>query len=179
MTSIKKKITAAYIICFSLIAIYILSRIFFITTVTVSGPSMEPTYTTGNILLCKRLYDKSSLKIGDIVVFKNDGKLLIKRIAAIPGTAAVQADGQVISEVMDEGKYYVLGDNYTNSKDSRSFGAIDGNDIKYFGLDIEIHPALWYGGMAVIASAMLLTVTLLEKKKKEIERNQETEKTWQ
>lgn len=175
---IKKKITVAYIVCFTLIVLYILSRIFFITTVTVSGPSMEPTFKTGNILICKRIYDKSVLNIGDIVVFKNGGALLIKRVAAIPGTQAISKDGQTLSDIMKDNQYYVLGDNAANSKDSRNFGPIDAKDIKYICLGIEIPPALWYGGMVVVIVSMVITIGLLEKKNKEFENRKDTEKEW-
>jgi signal peptidase I len=54
----------------------------------------------------------SKIKKGDIVVFKNEGKILIKRVAKIEGS-----------------KFTVLGDNRNDSYDSRNFGSVSKKDI--------------------------------------------------
>ena len=56
------------------------------------------------------------LKVGDIVVFRHGGKLLVKRIAATEGNV-VEYKGQGMTVPKD--CFYVLGDNAGNSFDSR------------------------------------------------------------
>ena len=67
-------------------------------------------------------------KIGDIVAFQRPSQKdsYIKRIVAGPGDT-VDHWGTAITLGDDE--YYVLGDNRENSRDSRSFGPIDGDTI--------------------------------------------------
>ena len=76
--------------------------------------SMEPTLKRGSYIIGCRIY--SSLETGDIIIFRHNGKLLVKRIAAVSGDT-VEKDGT--SMTVPEDCYYVLGDNADNSYDSR------------------------------------------------------------
>lgn len=76
--------------------------------------SMEPTLKRGSIIVGSRLFGE--LKVGDIVVFRHGGKLLVKRIAATEGNV-VEYKGQGMTVPKD--CFYVLGDNAGNSFDSR------------------------------------------------------------
>lgn len=104
-------------------------------------------------------YRFSAPQRGDIVVIKsksNPREYLIKRIVGLPGEKIEIASGQVIVHktdqapgvaiqekylaegtstagnniiILKEGEYYVLGDNRSSSLDSRSFGAVNRNEI--------------------------------------------------
>lgn len=121
----------------------------------VSGPSMEQTYHNGNSLIIdKFFYRFNGLKRYDVVVFRDDnGKILIKRIIALPEeTIRIDNDGNIYindkilqeeygtETILDAGiaiqkfqlaekEYFVLGDNRNNSRDSRVFGPIKEEQI--------------------------------------------------
>jgi signal peptidase I len=112
----------------------------------VDGHSMEPTFQPGQMLLVRRLnWPSPPLQVGEIVVFEEEGEMLVKRIVALPGQRPPQ-DSMVASwraQRAAEGKMprlvgplallpapvpkdhlYVLGDNLAVSQDSRLFGPI-------------------------------------------------------
>ena len=62
--------------------------------------SMEPTLKKGSYVMGCRIY--SELEAGDIVVFRHDGKLLVKRIAAVEGDI-IERNG--VSLTVPEGCY--------------------------------------------------------------------------
>lgn len=76
--------------------------------------SMEPTLKKGSVIIGSRLLGE--LEVGDIIVFWHEGKLLIKRIAAVSGDT-VWHWGKKLT--VPERCFYVLGDNAENSYDSR------------------------------------------------------------
>ena len=78
--------------------------------------SMEPTLHTGSFIVGSRIYGE--LEVGDIVVFQHEGKLLVKRIAAIAGDMAEHKQEMLC---VPNGKIYVLGDNRSCSVDSSSW----------------------------------------------------------
>lgn len=123
-----------------------LIRTFIITPVIVSGSSMDSTLKDGEILILKK-YDKTYERF-DIIVFDYNDSKLVKRVIGLPGEKVKYIDGKLYineEEVSDpfaslthdyelditipDNYYFVLGDNRTNSTDSRLIGLIDEKDI--------------------------------------------------
>ncbi|MEQ8821571.1 MAG: signal peptidase I [Sumerlaeia bacterium] len=119
----------------------------------VLGPSMEPTLATGDRLIVSDYMDESPGR-GDIVslVSPGDGGGLVKRVVAVPGDFVIVADEYVFlnripsaKELqalgawpakyrlsrfdLEEGEFFVVGDNASNSYDSRFFGPVGEDKI--------------------------------------------------
>lgn len=80
--------------------------------ITVCGDSMFPTYCDGEIVFGTRIFCRSKLKRGDVVLYHapNDKKrIVIKRIEEVREGAGVM---------------YCLGDNLDASHDSRFYGYV-------------------------------------------------------
>jgi len=130
---------------------YLIYRPFFITKVV--GRSMWPSYSEGQILVATSL-DKN-YSIGDVVLIRHEEEILIKRVAYVPGQKILCAnlgwrefcpippikniDRQVkylnthgvhafIYEIPKE-HVFVIGDNETESEDSRNFGSIPYSEV--------------------------------------------------
>lgn len=118
------------------------------STYTVTGISMEPTFTDGQKVTLS--FTKTYLR-DDVIVFTTDGTRCIKRIVGMPGDTILLKDNSlyindelyledastenntyfVYSEyTLDEDEYFVLGDNTKSSVDSRIYGPIKSMDIK-------------------------------------------------
>ena len=83
-------------------------------TALVSGISMEPLLESGDIVFYKDVIDRSSISIGDIVIFNHPTKniKLIKKISSIKGVGVE-----------------VYGENNNFSDDSNEFGLINKNSV--------------------------------------------------
>ena len=131
-------------------ATVIFIRTFILTPVIVSGSSMDDTLKDGELLLLKK-YDKSYERF-DIIVFDYGDSKLVKRIIGLPGENLEYKDGVLCIngeavddpfalatkdfklsdlgiEVIPEGYYFVMGDNRSNSSDSRIIGPISKDTI--------------------------------------------------
>ena len=76
--------------------------------------SMEPTIPRGSYIVGTRIFGE--LKVGDVIVFRHEGKLLVKRIAAVGGDTVVHKGR---ARLVPERCFYVVGDNEDASIDSR------------------------------------------------------------
>jgi len=120
---------------------------FFGQQVSTVGDSMKPVLKNGDVVLVNRvIYNATTPKRGDVIVFKPKGNdnihYYIKRVIGLPGETIeikennIYIDGEVLEEeyttteisdagylkeavVLDEDEYFVLGDDRSNSEDSR------------------------------------------------------------
>ena len=103
---------------------------------------MQPTFNDGKILLVKR---REIVDINDIIVFSQEGELCVKRVIAVGEDVVSLSDGSIyingveVSPFSYEGDkeeykleddyFFVIGDNYQQSVDSRSFGPVSKESI--------------------------------------------------
>ena len=156
-----------------IIVIVLIIRTFIVSPVRVDGNSMFTTLKNGEILLLKK-YDKK-IKRFDIVVFKNGSDKLIKRVIGLPGEHVAYKDnklyinGELVEDVklltktgdfelenlnvsvIPDNYYFVLGDNRTNSTDSRIIGTIPFKNIKGT-TNFTIYPLDRFGKKNVVYS---------------------------
>ena len=133
-------------------AVAVLIATLFLPILQISGDSMSPTLNHDEIVI---LVKTKSFKPGDLVGFYYQGKILLKRVIALPeDEVAIDAEGNVYVNqalleepyVTDKGLgdcdlefpyhvpgtgYFVLGDRRSNSVDSRNsaVGAVSQEDI--------------------------------------------------
>ena len=132
-----------------IILIVLFVKRYVVTTVVVHGDSMLPTLHDKDIMVLNEIGIRfSSIKRYDIVVIKTDKTKIIKRVIGLPGEVVEYFDGnlyingEIIEDPYNNGntndfkevklgddEYFVLGDNRSNSADSRIIGPIDKSDI--------------------------------------------------
>ncbi|MCE1249085.1 MAG: signal peptidase I [Firmicutes bacterium] len=143
-------ICAAQVIILTMLIINFIGRIS-----VVQGQSMYPSLTTNNRIVINLLaYKFHEPRRGEIIVFRcprNPERDYIKRVIGLPGEEIAIIDGKVFinGRILNEpyimktlpdesietvrlgkNEIFVMGDNRSNSEDSRSWGALDEKLIK-------------------------------------------------
>mgnify|MGYP001851802742 CR=1 FL=1 len=95
----------------------------------IPSASMEPTIPAGSVILGSRIFGE--VERGDVVIFRHEGKTLVKRIAAGEGDRVYldgESDSFSVNEplpgasrvlIVPQGCFFVVGDNREGSVDSR------------------------------------------------------------
>lgn len=132
------------------VVVVLIIKTYIVTPIRVNGPSMNNTLYDKDIMLLDEIsYRFDDIKRFDIVVVRYNDEYLIKRIIGLPGERVryennkLYINGKYVKEnfkhkktedfseiVVSDNCYYVMGDNRTNSVDSRMIGDIKKSDIK-------------------------------------------------
>ena len=103
----------------------ILIKIFMMDIMYVDGESMLPTYQEGQFVgVNKTAFWLTEPEVGDVVIARSlsSNKVVIKRLAGVPGTTITLRTGQEYT--LKENEYYLRGDNRAISLDSDTYGPI-------------------------------------------------------
>lgn len=134
----KKKFLFVYIaVIFSLILIVATIFLFF-QPMKIIGNSMYPTYKENDIVFVNTA--ETNFSTNDVIVFYYGHAKVVKRVCATSGDfVEVRDDGvyingriiavnnesyEIMQRTLESREYFVLGDNYAYSTDSRYFGVI-------------------------------------------------------
>lgn len=135
-----------------LMALLVVTFIFVFGIYRTEDNSMFPSVKEGDVVLYYRLQKESNAS--DVVVIEKDGETQVRRIIAKEGDTIditddrLKINGHLQQEVgiytetlpyregikfpltLEEDEYFVLGDERTNAKDSRVYGAVHKDEIK-------------------------------------------------
>lgn len=137
------------------ILLALLIKEFVFSPIKVNGTSMYPTLNDGDLMILNEIgYHINGVKRFDIVVVNKNGDKIIKRVIGLPGDSIEYKDNKLyingeyqeenfthatthdfkLEEIgydkIPEGYYFVLGDNRTNSLDSRKIGLVSKKEIR-------------------------------------------------
>ena len=141
-----KKIIKEFIPYVVILIVVVLVRMYLVTPIMVSGPSMQPTLNGGELMLLNKIDD---IERFDIVVVNSGNEEIIKRVIALPGETISCEEGIIYINghrqdeeysqgitfdfkkvVLGDDEYFVMGDNRENSADSRHMGAFHRDQIE-------------------------------------------------
>lgn len=145
---LKKSYVKEFLPYFIIILVVVFVKMFVVSPIRVNGASMNPTLNDKDIMILNEIsYGFSDIVRFDIVVVKEENEYLIKRIIGLPGEKIeykdnkLYIDGKYVKEdfkhmetmdfstTLGEDEYFIMGDNRTNSTDSRIFGPISRDKI--------------------------------------------------
>lgn len=147
-----------FTLAFLIVVVVIPIRMFIVSPFVVDGASMHPTFENLDYLIIDEIvYAFSSPVRGDVVVFRYPGNpsiFYIKRVIGLPGeTVSIHRGSVTISTAsgenialaepyivnedatytknvsLNDGEYFVMGDNRPNSSDSRIWGVLPRGNI--------------------------------------------------
>lgn len=126
-------------------------RAYIFDRVIVSGDSMKPTYSDGDVMWARK-FDISELKRYQVVVADIQGKFVIKRVIGLPNETLqiidgnVYINGEILKDdygypteiygcaadeiIIGENEYFLMGDNRDDSLDCRIWGSVNIESIK-------------------------------------------------
>lgn len=126
----------------------LLFKKYVISPIRVNGESMMNTLHDGDIMIMNSInYRFSEIKRYDIVIIDEGQELIIKRVIGLPGDTVKYVNNKLyingkrvkdkyassktsdFSVDVGNGEYFVLGDNRSNSMDSRVFGTFKKKEI--------------------------------------------------
>ena len=141
-----KKFIKEYLPYVVILVVIVLLRIYVVTPVTVDGDSMNDTLYTNDLMLLFKIGDIDRY---DIVVANHDNKKLIKRVIGMPNDKIKCVSGILYINneedtsgygygenvdfpeyILKEDEYFLIGDNRSDSLDSRYFGPVKKEDIE-------------------------------------------------
>ena len=146
-----KNIVTGMLCALAIIGIVWFNNNYLFQVCQVCGDSMNPTYYNSDTLLVNRF--NNTFEHNDVIVFNCQGDEYIKRIAGVPGDKIQIIDGVLYVNdsrcdtidnnyigysgiasnpiILNDDEYFVLGDNYNNSMDSRDpkVGCVNINNI--------------------------------------------------
>ena len=146
--TVKKNYIKEFLPYFMIILVVVLIKTFVVSPIRVNGASMNPTLNDKDIMLLDEIsYRFFDVERFDIVVVKEEDEYLIKRVIGLPGETVeykndkLYIDGKYVKEdfkhketfdfstTLGKDEYFIMGDNRTNSTDSRVFGPISRDKI--------------------------------------------------
>ncbi len=146
--TVKKNYIKEFLPYFMIILVVVLIKTFVVSPIRVNGASMDPTLNDKDIMLLDEIsYRFSDIERFDIVVVKEEDEYLIKRVIGLPGETVeykndkLYIDGKYVKEdfkhketfdfstTLGKDEYFIMGDNRTNSTDSRVFGPISRDKV--------------------------------------------------
>lgn len=155
----KKQIIEWFLSVLTAVVLVLIIKTFLFDTYRVDGSSMNETFQDGDRVIVNKLMNYfTDYTNGDVIVFNaTQEDLHIKRIIGKPGDMVHVRDKTIFindevyeepyidhpfgarvneylvsdlnGEAIPEGQYIVLGDNRTNSRDSRHYGLVDRESI--------------------------------------------------